>query len=182
LRADIARRVDRNTITQIAIDRGYINSRLVGHVLETGGTVLCKPWSARNGALFRKNDFKFDMRARTVTCPEGQAKRFTLGTVVEFDSSVCDKCPIREKCTNAAPGTGRTLSVAENEDIQHRLRKLIASPSGRAQLRERVKVEHLLAHLSRKQGRRARYIGLRKNVFDLRRRRGGDQPRSHPPA
>jgi hypothetical protein len=32
-----------------------------------------------------------------------------------------------------------------------------------------VKIEHRLAHLSRKQGRRARYIGVRKNVFDLRR-------------
>jgi hypothetical protein len=36
-------------------------------------------------------------------------------------------------------------------------------------LRERVKVEHALAHLSRKQGRRARYLGIRKNIFDLRR-------------
>ncbi len=43
------------------------------------------------------------------------------------------------------------------------------SRKGRERLRERVKVEHALAHLSRKQGRRARYLGIRKNVFDLRR-------------
>ena len=30
-------------------------------------------------------------------------------------------------------------------------------------------IEHRLAHLSRKQGRRARYVGTRKNLFDLRR-------------
>ncbi|MGD0680200.1 MAG: IS5/IS1182 family transposase, partial [Polyangiaceae bacterium] len=53
--------------------------------------------------------------------------------------------------------------------LQHRLRKLIASPSGRERLRERVKVEHVLAHLSRKQGRRARNLGILINVFDLRR-------------
>jgi hypothetical protein len=40
---------------------------------------------------------------------------------------------------------------------------------GRARLRERVAIEHRLAHLARKQGRRARYIGTRKNLFDLRR-------------
>jgi hypothetical protein len=40
---------------------------------------------------------------------------------------------------------------------------------GRARLRERVPVEHRLAHVSRRQGRRARYRGARKNVFDLRR-------------
>lgn len=38
----------------------------------------------------------------------------------------------------------------------------------RAKLRERVGVEHRPAHLAN-QGRRARYRGVRKNLFDLRR-------------
>jgi hypothetical protein len=42
-------------------------------------------------------------------------------------------------------------------------------PHGRAKLRERVKVEHTLAHVGRWQGDRARYLGPRKNLFDLRR-------------
>ncbi|HKF37852.1 MAG TPA: IS5/IS1182 family transposase, partial [Ktedonobacteraceae bacterium] len=33
----------------------------------------------------------------------------------------------------------------------------------------RVAVEHTLAHVGRWQGRRARYWGVRKNLFDLRR-------------
>ena len=37
------------------------------------------------------------------------------------------------------------------------------------QLRERVAIEHRLAHHARKQGTRARYLGVRKNVFDARR-------------
>ncbi len=40
---------------------------------------------------------------------------------------------------------------------------------GRAQLRERVAVEQTLAHIGQWQGRRARYRGVRKNLFDLRR-------------
>ena len=40
---------------------------------------------------------------------------------------------------------------------------------GRAQLRERVSVEHCLAKIGQWQGDEARYIGLRKNLFDLRR-------------
>ncbi len=40
---------------------------------------------------------------------------------------------------------------------------------GRAQVRERVAVEHTLAHIARWQGERARYLTLRKNLFDLRR-------------
>jgi hypothetical protein len=53
--------------------------------------------------------------------------------------------------------------------VQHRLRKLAASRKGRERLRERVAIEHRLAHVGRKQGRHARYLGVRKNVFDLRR-------------
>ena len=53
--------------------------------------------------------------------------------------------------------------------MQKRLRTLVASDTGRAKLRERVAIEHRLAHLSRKQGRRGRYVGTRKNLFDLRR-------------
>lgn len=58
------------------------------------------------------------------------------------------------------------MKIADDEQLQHRLRKLIATSKGRERLRERVKVEHALAP---KQGRRARYLGTRKNVFDLRR-------------
>ena len=61
------------------------------------------------------------------------------------------------------------MAIAHDEPLQHRLRKLVASSKGRERLRERVKVEYALAHLSRKQGRRARYRGIRKHIFDLRR-------------
>ena len=38
-----------------------------------------------------------------------------------------------------------------------------------ARLRERVQVEHALAHIGHWPGRGARYLGTRKNLFDLRR-------------
>ena len=69
----------------------------------------------------------------------------------------------------AGPEHGRTISIAADERLQHRLRKLIATRRGRERLRERTEIEHRLAHLSQRQGNRARYLGTRKNVFDLRR-------------
>src|SRR6202034_607223 len=66
------------------------------------------------------------------------------------------------------PAAGRTASIAHDERLQHRRRKLIATPKCRERLRERVAVEHRLAHLGRKQCRRARYLGVRKNLFDVR--------------
>ncbi len=49
------------------------------------------------------------------------------------------------------------------------LRERQLTAQGRAKLRERVAVEHCLSHIGRWQGDRARYVGLRKNLFDLRR-------------
>jgi hypothetical protein len=48
------------------------------------------------------------------------------------------------------------------------LRQRQQTPAVRAKLRERVKVEHALAHVGHCEGRRARYRGPRKNLFDLR--------------
>jgi len=169
LQADIARSTDRNEIGQLSIDRGYIKSPLASEVFARGGEVLCKPWVSRNGERFRKSDFTINMRSRTITCPAGQTEAFALGDIVEFNPEACNHCPLRAKCTSVAAGHGRTVLISPDEPLQHRLRKLVVSSKGRERLRERVKVEHALAHLSRKQGRRARYLGIRKNVFDLRR-------------
>src|SRR5207245_1280203 len=78
-------------------------------------------------------------------------------------------CPLRIICTSAALGHGRTLSIAADEPLQRRLRNLSASRSGRASQRQRVAIEHRLAHHAQKQGRFARYLGLRKNLLDSRR-------------
>lgn len=156
-------------IAELHIDRGYIASPVVTEVIAQGGEVICKPWVPHNGKLFSKADFKINMRDMTITCPAGQVERIDLGADVEFDAHACDRCPLRAQCTTAAPGTGRSVTIADDERLQHRLRKLVATPRGRKQLRERVPVEHSLAHIGRRQGRRARYRGTRKNLFDLRR-------------
>lgn len=61
------------------------------------------------------------------------------------------------------------MSIHPDEALLQELRERRQTPEGRAKLRERVAVEHALSHVGRWQGRRARYHGVRKNVFDLRR-------------
>ena len=77
-------------------------------------------------------------------------------------------CPLRAKCTKAVD-RGRQVRIASDEALQQRLRHLVATPRGRERLRERVPVEHRLAYISSRQGPGARYRGVRKNTFDLRR-------------
>jgi hypothetical protein len=156
-------------IAELFIDRGYVKAALVDEILGRGGEIVCRPWVARSKGLFSKTAFKINMRDLSITCPAGETESIVFGTVTEFDPEVCDQCELRAKCTAAVAGSGRTVSIATDERLQHRLRKHLATPRGRTRLRERVGVEHKLAHLVRRQGRRARYLGVRKNLFDLRR-------------
>jgi hypothetical protein len=157
------------TIDALYIDRGYINAPIVDEILQRRGRIVCRPWVARNGKHFSKGDFHLNMRDRTITCPAGEVQPIVLGTDVEFPAQTCAACPLRDQCTDARPDRGRSVLIAENELLQHRLRKLAATSAGREQLRERIPVEHRQAHTCRRQGRKARYRGSRNNVFDLRR-------------
>ena len=157
------------TIDSLYIDRGYINAPIVDEILARRGTVICRPWLARNGVHFSKREFTINLRDRTITCPAGERQPIVLGTKVQFPAETCRACPLRAKCTEAAPDRGRSVEIAENELLQQRLRKRAATSAGRQALRERVPVEHRQAHTCRRQGRHARYLGSRKNEFDLRR-------------
>ena len=167
MRTDLQRQA--LTIDDLLIDRGYINSPLVDDVLRRRGKIVCKPWKSQNGRLFPKSAISLNFRDRTIARPPGQVQPIAFGTIVEFDPDICDHCPRRSQCTTAELGHGRTVAIAENEALQHRLRKQIQTAVGRAALRERTTIEHKLAHISQRQGNHARYLGIRKNTFDLRR-------------
>ncbi|MCY0997910.1 IS1182 family transposase [Myxococcus sp. MISCRS1] len=155
----------------LLIDRAYLNSPMSEDVLASGGDVVCRPWrgaSAKPG-LFGKRDFKVNIRDGTITCPAGEVEPFEPGAVVHFDPEACGPCKLRPSCTQAASGKGRSVTMGDDERLQKRLRSRLQSRAGRAQLRERVGVEHRLAHLANRQGPKARYRGTRRNLFDLRR-------------
>jgi hypothetical protein len=155
------------TLAELHIDRAYLSSALVrdrGPDL----AIFCKAWRVRNaGGRFAKDEFTLDFAARRLTCPAGVSMPFEPGRTVHFPKDVCAACPLRQRCTSSP--AGRSVSIHPDEALLAQLRKRQATPAGRAELRERVKVEHALAHVGHWQGRRARYRGARKNLFDLRR-------------
>lgn len=165
LRDDLA--IPAHDVGELFVDRGYIASPDIRAMAEAGRAVVCKPWAQTNGRFFPKSAFLINLRRKVITCPDGKEKDFELGTTIRFPASACRRCSKRSSCTTSVEG--RQVRIAEDEPLQQKLRKEIASSSGRKHLRERVVVEHRLAHLARKQGPRARYRGTRKNLFDMRR-------------
>jgi hypothetical protein len=126
------------------IDRAYLASRLV-----------------------QQRAFTLDWQQHVLQCPSGVTMPFELGGMVKFPAATCAPCALRPRCTTSA--SGRSVSIHPDEALLQEWRERQQTPQGRATLRERVAVEHALAHVGRWQGRRARYWGVRKNVFDLRR-------------
>lgn len=166
LLADIA--CQHREVTELQIDRGYLAAPAVATLHAAGVPVRAKPFPLRNGGRFTKADFTIDLATAQVTCPEHQVATLRLGTVAHFAKATCQACPSRPQCTLAKKG-GRSLSIHEHEGLMLELRARRATPDGRAQLRARVDVEHALAEIGRSQGDRARYLGTRNNLFDLRR-------------
>jgi hypothetical protein len=154
-------------LSELHIDRAYLSSALVrdrGPDL----AIFCKAWRVRNtGGRFAKDQFTLDFAAGQLTCPAGTSMPFEPGKTVRFPKATCAACPLRQRCTTSS--TGRSVSIHPDEALLSELRQRQQTPQGREELRERVQVEHALAHVGHWQGRRARYLGTRKNLFDLRR-------------
>ena len=159
-------RAQQVTLDELHIDRAYLSSSLVRDRSENL-LVYCKAWPVRNGNRFLKTVFQLDWERRLLRCPNQQEMPFVPGGVVQFPAEICQVCPLRERCTTSR--NGRSVNIHPDEALLCELRERQLTEAGRAKLRERVAVEHALAHIGHWQGRRARYRGLRKNLFDLRR-------------
>lgn len=166
---DLSQYTARNEIGALHIDRGYLASETVRELTARNVPIISKPWRPPTADRFTKSDFNLDLRRLTITCPAGHTEKIELGKVAHFPNDTCSACPMRLKCTEAAPGNGRSVAITHDERLQKKLRRALATPRGRERLRERVAIEHRLAHHARKQGHRARYLGLRNNLFDARR-------------
>jgi Transposase DDE domain/Transposase domain (DUF772) len=153
-------------LKELHIDRAYLSSHLVRERSDDL-ELYCKAWPIRESKRFHKQAFALDWERQLIRCPAEQEMPFVPGGIVHFPKPICDQCPLKTQCTTSQ--RGRSVSIHADEALLIELRQRQQTAQGRAKLRERVAVEHTLAHVGRWQGRRARYRGLRKNLFDLRR-------------
>lgn len=151
-------------LSELHVDRGYLGQHL-GELEEQGVLVVCRPLRYSNGKRYSKHDFDVDLEQGQVRCPAGEVAPIR-GHKAQFAAELCAGCRQREQCTSAK--NGRSISIHKQERMHQRLALLPQTSEGRATLRERSKVEHGLSHLVRRQGRRARYLGTRKNTLDAR--------------
>src|SRR5579875_167668 len=134
-----------------------------------GSQVLARvPEGEQRGERVGKRQFRIDLRAGTVTCPEGhlvaipQRPRRDGERVVSFGAARCNRCPLKARC---APYAGaRKLTIARREDLLQAGRTALQDPDTEEHLRRaRPRIERLIALLTTRYGaRKNRYIGAAK--------------------
>ena len=154
-------------LAELHIDRAYLSSALVrdrGPDL----AIFCKAWRVRNtGGRFAKDQFTLDFDAGQLTCPAGVSHAVRARQDRPLPGGHLRRLPAAGPVHRQQPRAQRVHPPRRG--LLAELRQRQQTPDGRAKLRERVAVEHALAHVGHWQGRRARYRGTRKNLFDLRR-------------
>ena len=153
-------------LKELHIDRAYLSSHFVREQ-SSDLEGYCKAWPVRESKRFHKQAFALDWERQIIQCPAGEQMPFVPGGIVHFPKEACGQCPLKTQCTTSQ--RGRSVSIHPDEARLSELRERQQTPQGRIKLRERVAVEHTLAHVGQWQGRRARYRAVRKNLFDLRR-------------
>jgi hypothetical protein len=157
------------SVEEISIDRGYLAADWTAELYKQGKNVIAKPWTPAAKGKYSKKSFNIDLASAQVTCPAGNTVPISgkREARAKFPAKKCNECQHKAKCTSSQ--RGRIVSIHQNEKMMQELAFYIETAKGRANARERVKVEHSLASVCNRKGPRARYIGLRLNEFDLNR-------------
>lgn len=154
-------------IGDTAYGEGLIRKQLKEHGSEVVAP-LCVVRNPRTAAVFPKSMFKYNEKKQTLTCPQGVTTKESFRdyqkelTVFHFPMSKCNKCPVQNKCTNAAEGR-RTVGISKVNAELREAEIYNRTEQFKEDMKLRPPIEGKLSELKRYHGlRRARYRGLRK--------------------
>lgn len=156
-------------VSALYVDRAFLASAWVCELARARlDAVICRPLVSWNRGLFTKQNFTIDVAVGTVRCPAGHLT-VIRDDKARFAHATCRDCPQRAQCQKADAKDGRTIHISPNEPLLQHLAEQFKSAEGRRELRERIPVEHGLAHQRNRRGRFARYRGVAKNDLDAQR-------------
>lgn len=156
------------------MDAGYPSAANLAASAQAGITLLApltaSPGRNPHSGTFTPYDFQIDWHTGTARCPNGATSRSmrpeARGLVIfAFSRSHCTDCPIRARCTPAAPPTARRITVHPEPLHQARLAAHQAqnTPGWQNTYNQRAGIEATISQAVRGPDlRHARYRGLAK--------------------
>ena len=155
--------VDEPGPVEVLADSAYGSGKVRADLDAKGHAAVIKPIPLQTAVPggFSRDDFVVDYETNQVTCPAGHAVRLTTKLNAVF-GKLCDGCPLRQRCTNAADG--RTLKINLYDPELVAARAQAATEDFQAVYRRhRPMIERTLAWLVAKGNRRLRYRGVARN-------------------
>ncbi len=149
---------------ELHIDRAYLSSALVRERPADLASLLQGLAGPQGRRASPRPPSRSTGTGQRSAAPAGVAVPFAPGGTVRFPAETCAACPLRDRCTIPA-ARGRSVSIHPDERLLAELRERQQTPAGRAKLRERVAVEHTLAHLGPGRATAPATVGARKNLF-----------------
>lgn len=160
-------------INKLYGDSAYCNFEEIERRETEGMEFRVKTRNAVNKqGYYTKEDFKIDLEEGTITCPAEQRVRFDKKKVkkrknstVNFRKSVCENCPLRDKCTSSK--NGRQITIHPYEDRIQEQREYQKTKEFKEDYSKRSNGERTIAEITRHGGRKGRYVGKEKTKFQV---------------
>jgi IS5 family transposase len=162
--------LDGDDAVEVFADSAYGSGPVRADLAERGHTAVIKPWpTARNPHLdddqFRRDEFRVDYTARSVTCPNQITVTIAAKGTATFGTR-CQGCPVRSRCT--ANNNGRVFNVGQHDQLLAAARADWRAGIGVDDYRQwRPLVERSIAWLVADGHRRVRYRGVERNRLGL---------------
>jgi len=128
------------------------------------------PMGRKKKDKFGKHDFIIDFANKTCQCPAGVVTSKTREKdnkvkAYVFSKQTCNKCELRDQCTQH--GKGNTITLHEQEQRRREMIKETGTVEFRQLYRQRAKIERKNAHLKSHGMRKSRYMGKAKTLIQL---------------
>ena len=181
---------------QHLVDTGYVDGTTLGESQARGIELvgpIREPWGGRRereeaeaeregdgepSERFEASAFALDVERREARCPAGQAaarwhegerrdaRRSGIGMwTISWSARVCGACALAAKCVGERRG-GRVLHLNPNQELMAARRAEQRSAAFHERYRRRAGIEATFSALVRRGGRRSRYRGRKKTLFE----------------
>ncbi len=159
-------------LQNLLVDSAYAKNQEFLELLKDHGLdiyVKVGKTTSRKG-YFSKDEFDIDLSSGTVTCPAGNKQDFPAervvdrkAVVVKFRADTCKQCSCKKECTSSK--TGRSITIHPYEDKLQEQKKYQRTEEFKSNYAKRAHGERTISHMARGGGRKARYAGKTKNLF-----------------
>ena len=152
---------------EVLADSAYGSGEVRAALADGKHRALIKPIPLRSAVPggFTLDDFRIDVGAGVVTCPQGFTAPITRRRKADFRSR-CRTCPVRERCTRSKKG--RQIQIHQHHHLLMAARRQAKTEEFQTIYRQhRPMVERSIAWVVARGHRRVRYRGVARNQLGL---------------